>query len=272
MDWFYALNDEQQGPVTETQLEHLVHAGTVTPDTLVWNKDLTEWKPLSIVRAAAAATGTLPPIIANTRCAECGHIYVQTDMIKLHNYWVCATCKPKFLQRMMEGGTVVPSMGGMMWRKRYEVVLGKDVSFPDRCVCCNEPANGFKLKRDLSWHPPAYYILAISPIIYVIVAMIVRKKATIYIGLCEMHRSARKRTILIASLAAILGLLLFILAAVVESGWLVLAGLILLFGGGIFGAVKGPIVSSTRIDNNLIIFKGAGQPFLNTLPEWTGPK
>lgn len=274
MDWFYALNEEQQGPVTDSQLDELIRAGTVAPNTLVWREGMADWKPISAARSAAAPSGSPPPVLSlpGTRCVECGHAYAQTDMIVLNNSWVCATCKPKFLQRMMEGSTA-PGNSRLIWRRKREIVLNKDTPFPDRCVCCNAPTNGFKLKRELSWHPPAYYILiVVSLLIYIIVAMIIRKKATLHIGLCDAHRAARKRTILIASLSAVLGLILLIAAAFVENGTLALVGILLLLGGGIYGAVKAPIISATKIEGDLVSFKGAGQPFLDTLPEWNGPK
>jgi len=273
MDWYYALNGEQHGPVSDIQLEELIRAKTVALNTLVWNKELSDWHPLSVVRAAKTASGELPPILPlpTTRCVECGNIYEHTEMITLDKFWVCAACKPKFIQRMKEGGTV-PGSSGILWRNKSNVLLRKDALFPDRCVRCNSSADGFKLKRDLSWHSPAYYILAISPLIYVIVAMIVRKKATLYIGLCETHRAERRRTIFIASMAAISGLVLLFLAAYVSNAWLALAGIFLLLGAGIYGAIKAAIISATKIDDNYIWFKGAGKPFLDTLQEWTGPK
>lgn len=274
MDWFYALNGQQQGPVTDAQLDELVRAGTLAPDTLVWHEGMAGWKPLSAARSAAAPSGALPPIVSEpgTRCVECGLTYAPTDLIVLNNSWVCATCKPKFLQRMMEG-TAAPGSSRLIWRRKREIVLSKDTPFPDRCVCCNAPTNGFKLKRDLSWHPPAYYLLLLVCLwLYIIVAMIARKKATLHIGLCEAHRAARKQTILIASLSAVLGLVLVIAGGVMENGILALIGAVLLIGGGLYGAVKAPIISCTKIENDLVSFKGAGQPFLDTLPEWNGPR
>ena len=154
MDWFYALNGEQHGPVSDSQLDELIRAGTVAPDALVWREGMADWQPLSAARPAAPS-GSLPPVVTQTgtRCIECGHTYAQSDMIVLNSSWVCATCKPKFLQRMLEG-SAAPASAGLMWRRKREIVVGKDTPFPDRCVCCNAPANSFKLKRDLSWHHP----------------------------------------------------------------------------------------------------------------------
>ena len=177
MDWFYALNGQQLGPVTDAQLDELIRAGTLAPDTLVWREGMGDWQPHSTARPATPSD-SLPPLIApaaaqtGTRCVECGLTYAPTDLIVLNNSWVCATCKPKFLQRMMEG-TAAPGSSRLIWRRKREVVLHKDTPFPDRCVCCNAATNGFKLKREVSWHPPAFYLLLLICLwLYVIVAMI----------------------------------------------------------------------------------------------------
>ncbi len=273
MDWFYALNGQQQGPVTDSQLDELQRAGKIASNTLVWRDSMAEWKPLSVVRSVAATPGSLPPLVfqAGSRCAECGHAYAETDMIVLNNSWVCATCKPTFLQRMMEGSAPSGS-SRLIWRRKLEIVTGRDAPFPDRCIRCNAPANGFKLKRELTWHSPGYYILLISPLIYIIVSMLVRKKAVLHIGLCEGHRASRKRAILIASITAILGVLFVVLTVVAEHGIFALIGLVLLLGALIYASLKATTISTTKIEKEIVSFKGAGQPFLDTLPEWNGQK
>lgn len=42
-EWFYVVNDEQQGPVDEPGLKSLAAANTVTPDTLVWVEGMGSW-------------------------------------------------------------------------------------------------------------------------------------------------------------------------------------------------------------------------------------
>jgi hypothetical protein len=40
-----------------------------------------------------------------------------------------------------------------VWQELGVVVCVKGAPWPDRCVRCNEPAAGYRLKRDLYWHP-----------------------------------------------------------------------------------------------------------------------
>src|SRR4051794_37594891 len=85
---------------------------------------------------------------------------------------------------------------GGVWRDGLLLVMSKDGELPDRCLKCNLPAHGWRLKRNLSWHPQGWYLLILLHVlVYVIAALIVRKKATIMVPLCECHRRRRVRII-----------------------------------------------------------------------------
>lgn len=112
MNWFYALNGEQQGPVTPEQLDQLLAQGTISAATLVWREGLPGWQPLSTARPAPtvppleAAAGTdpsAPPVGGTVRCAECQGLFPESEVARFGNQAVCAGCKPRFLQRLTEG-------------------------------------------------------------------------------------------------------------------------------------------------------------------------
>lgn len=271
MDWFYALGEKQCGPVTETQLEALLASGQLTRDTLVWHAGLADWQPLHAARPTPLAA---PPVIAgavpadHAQCVECRGVFPQGDMLFLNKSWVCATCKPIFLQRLAEGAAPPVATGGL-YRQKKLLVTRSETSMPDRCVKCNAPANGFRLKRQLFWHHPGLYLLIlISLLIYIIAALIVRKKAVLHIGLCEAHRTQR-RWIIAGSWVAGLGGLGLLLAGIGWESWLaVLMGLIVMFAGLVVGAVLGPVVAASRIDKDVVKVRGVGPQFLAELPEW----
>jgi hypothetical protein len=48
--WYYALNDQRQGPVPESQLAAMAANGTLSPSTLVWTVNMSEWRPLRETR------------------------------------------------------------------------------------------------------------------------------------------------------------------------------------------------------------------------------
>ena len=58
MTWYYATGGQQIGPITDADLEQLVHAGTVTSETLVWHEGLTDWQPYGSTHAGAPAAAT----------------------------------------------------------------------------------------------------------------------------------------------------------------------------------------------------------------------
>jgi hypothetical protein len=72
MNWYYAENNQQKGPVSEDEMKRLVAIGTVTPQTLVWHEGLANWAAYSTVATelAAAAPATEAPDIGVTHRAE----------------------------------------------------------------------------------------------------------------------------------------------------------------------------------------------------------
>jgi len=167
---------------------------------------------------------------------------------------------------MAEG---VPGSGRSgIWREGKKLVTRSETPFPDRCVKCNAPANGFKLKRVLYWQHPAYYLLLLcNLLVLLIVVLIVRKKAVLHIGLCEAHRKQRTLGMIICSTGMLGGVAMLIAGAALESGWLALIGVAGFFFGLIWGIVKARTISATKIDNDIVWVSGVGPAFLNDLPE-----
>jgi hypothetical protein len=276
MDWFYVLNQQQQGPVPDAQLDELVRSGVIDRNTMVWREGWANWQPLQTARpVAGGASVPAPPVLVSgpvATCVECRGVFAQNDMVCLNRMWVCAQCKPLFLQRLAEG--VSPATAaGMAWRADRRLVMRPQTPLPDRCVKCNEPAGGYQLKRQLYWHHPGLYLLIlVSLLVYAIVALCVRKKALIHIGLCERHRKQRGYVIAGSWLAVLGGLVMLIAGLSNSSGSLAVTGVVLLLGGAIFGAIRGPMVSAAKIEKDFVWVRGPGQAFLAELPEWTGPR
>ena len=116
MNWYYAAGGQQQGPVDDAQLDALIQAGTVTQDTLIWREGMASWQPLRQARpsaggssAPAAPSVAAPPIAGGAAasgevvCAECGKMFTRDNAIQYGTAWVCAACKPVFLQKLREG-------------------------------------------------------------------------------------------------------------------------------------------------------------------------
>ena len=267
MSWFYAIGDRKNGPVSPEQLDELLRAGTINEDTLVWRVGLTDWQPL---KAARAANPSAIPDLKPTICAGCGRTFPPDDLIQLNRSWVCAGCKPEFLQRMTEGAAPSGSAVGL-WRTNKILVTRSETPFPDRCVKCNAPAHGFRLKRVLYWQHPAYYLLIIiSLLIFLIVALIVRKKAVLHVGLCDRHRAQRRQAIIIGCSGTLAGLAIAVIGgAAFSSGWLAFAGVMIFLVTAIYGGLIAPMVSAAKISGENVWIKGVHRDFLADLPEWS---
>lgn len=163
-----------------------------------------------------------------------------------------------------------------MWREGKVLLMTKEAGFPDRCVKCNAPAEGSRLKRHLSWHPQLLYVMIVFPglLFYIIVAMIVRKTATIHVPICRRHRANRKRDIAIGWLGSLGGIALTIGAFAGDSvmpgeavAGLAITGVAVLLGSMIYGALRARVIVPKRIDKNLIWLDGVCLDFLHALPD-----
>lgn len=115
MNWHYAEEGQQAGPVTYEQLEQLFQSGKLTADTLVWRDGLSDWMPyrqameISPRPAAPEPTTTAPensPKPGEVVCVECGRLFPAGDTIRIGQASVCAECKPVFLQKLSEGARI----------------------------------------------------------------------------------------------------------------------------------------------------------------------
>jgi len=131
MQWFYAENNEQRGPVDDAAFQALIDDGTIKPETLVWNETLPKWVPLAEVAGAAAdATLEAPEEPGTTVCTECGKRVAEDEVIALQGRNVCADCKALVLQRLSEGAQPARGPTGLevdeqtLLARPYQVEIG----------------------------------------------------------------------------------------------------------------------------------------------------
>lgn len=110
MNWFYAQNGKQIGPVDEGELDGLVRRGEIVASTLVWRSGLEDWRPYADVRPpngpVPLAQAPQPPPVADEserRCVECGEVFPADELVRLAGADVCGQCKSTFLQKLREG-------------------------------------------------------------------------------------------------------------------------------------------------------------------------
>ena len=165
--------------------------------------------------------------------------------------------------------------GGGLWQDGWILVMAKGADLPPRCIVCNAPATGKPLKRKLSWHASGWYLLVLFNLLfYVIAAMLVRKTATIHVGLCDRHRARRRMWIAIAwALVALCVALPFCLApfgddAIFTGSLLIVPAILVAALIGIYGA---RVVYAKKIDDVHAWVAGACPAYLADLPQWEGP-
>jgi uncharacterized RDD family membrane protein YckC len=109
MQWYYAVNNERQGPITEAEFEKFVAEGRIKPETLVWRMGMTEWKPYSAVAAPApvapSAAGAAASAEETEVCAVSGKRYPKREMIQYEGKWISGEHRDEFFQRLREGVT-----------------------------------------------------------------------------------------------------------------------------------------------------------------------
>ncbi len=136
---------------------------------------------------------------------------------------------------------------------------------PDRCVVCNKHTT-YKLTRTFQWHAPGYYFLICAGwIVYLIVLLIVRKTATMQIGLCDEHEQRRKNGLMITWIGLAAGVLFMILGGTGDSPVLVMIGLVGLIVAAVVGGIRSRVVRVWKMDEETV-WLTAGAEFVRSLP------
>ena len=114
MEWYYAEGGRQVGPISDEQFQKLIVSGDITARTLVWRADLKDWQEYGQI---AGPTGGTP-------CTECGRLFSTDDMLHFGQAWICAECKPRFVQKLKEGVLLTGqfSYGGFWIRAGAKII------------------------------------------------------------------------------------------------------------------------------------------------------
>lgn len=162
-------------------------------------------------------------------------------------------------------------LDGDCWRDGAMLVVRAECKLPQRCIKCNAPAAAPIKHRRYYWHNPAWYLLILlNLLIYLLVAVAVRKNTRVSAGLCERHVRRRRIGLGVAWGGVFAGLGLMFYGAGIEQGWLIGVGVIALLGTLIGGVAMARILVPSHIGPVYTRFKGCGSEFLATLPTYIG--
>jgi len=207
------------------------------------------------------------------KCPECG----------LVNFASAANCKrcqalapppaveasPQPAGIVLADGYVLPPppVSSGIWRDGKTLVMTKEAFLPDRCVKCSGPANGYRLRKRLSWHEPILYaVIVIAVLLYLILAMALSKRATVEFGLCPDHVRRRRNSLLIGWASFLLGLIIPVLGFTYDYAAIGLLGILLFLAAIIWLAIAYKVANVKRIDDRYVWLTGINEQFLLQFP------
>jgi len=72
MEWYYADGSQQQITVDESELSGLVSAGSIKPETLVWNETMADWRKAAEARPDLFGLEAAPPSLTPAQVQSVG--------------------------------------------------------------------------------------------------------------------------------------------------------------------------------------------------------
>lgn len=276
MDWFYSEKDERKGPVSEAQAKALIAARTITPETLVWNQSMTDWKSAkeTILFSGRISVSANPD---EHLCIITGKTFPASQMIKTDHGWVSVDGKEMYYQSLREGASIPLADGLSNARADGKNIIIPIMGgrLPNRCVKTNQPVTETDVKRKaLYWcHPAIFLTFLINILVVLILYYVLRKKVMIDIPLSqEGSRIVRKNKII--SWALFLGgIALTVMGLMGINGPLddavvpaIPVGMLVLLFGIVFSGRKAVALRVVKLKGDEAWLGGASKEFVASLP------
>ena len=290
MDWFYAKDGERVGPLSESSLEQRLATGEITPETLVWCRGMEDWAPLATIRSKPLEGPPRydAPADPRFRCHECEALFPADELIRIGGRATCAGCKAFVLQKLQEG--LLGADPCKAWREANFVVTPLVSELPKRCVQCNRPVEGKTKLLQYSWSPVvSHYVggaitlavvlaltfsermlgefsielFVLALILNGVVSWFYGRRIRVGVGLCPEH--GRRRSVLGWGMA--IGFFAAFSVSVLGGPGLVI-GIVLAVVSAVVGFIRGHLLMPRKVSGGHVWLKGAGKPFLDSLPEW----
>lgn len=161
MNWYYALGDQRNGPVTDTELDALIAAGTVNENTLVWKEGMANWQPLKEVRSGTAAGESAPA--GWVKCTATGRYFPPEEIVYLDGKPYSAAAKESVLQGVLQTGALPVSeegRNGPPWENRQQLGFFRGIVQTVKGVMLEPAATFSTMKREGGLGSPlGYYVL-----------------------------------------------------------------------------------------------------------------
>ncbi len=202
---------------------------------------------------------------AKTQCPMCG-------AANRPDAYECKSCGEELTPLIR--GKKSAGKGGV-WRDGKLLVMDKAATLPDRCIKTNGPVDRW-LRRKLYWHHPAVFLSVLAGLlIYVILALVLRKSADIQIGLSNAALARRRNAIIagwligLASIGAIaFGIANYSMTAPELSVLLIIGSILAGLIGIVVCSQYASCVSPAKIDDQYVWLRGVHPDYLAQLPVW----
>jgi hypothetical protein len=162
------------------------------------------------------------------------------------------------------------------WRWRDFLLVPREATLPGMCIKCGEPTDRPLKKQRVYWYTPWVLLaLLIHFWVFIILALIVRRKGVVFRALCEKHERRRRRAIAIAWTLCLSGVGLIAYGIYLSStrrqndlmAGCMMAAVVLLLAGLIVGIRGARALQVKYIDKNVIWLKKLPLQFYAHLPE-----
>jgi hypothetical protein len=143
------------------------------------------------------------------------------------------------------------------------------------CIRCGQPANGKPVSKMYYWHHPAIYLVILAGVlIYVIVAMVVRKGMKVTVPLCAQHAQRRSVGVTLAWVLPLVGMADAIILPQFNVDGVVVAliSVALVLTGIVVWAIVASPIRPRKIDQLYGEFTGFCEQFLQQFPEGMAPQ
>ena len=155
-----------------------------------------------------------------------------------------------------------------IWSDGDTLVVHRNAVLPDRCVKCNAPAGGDRIRRRFAWHHPALYLLIlVGLLIYAIVALIVQKKAVLELGICAEHRKHRRMMTTAAWVLLVAAFIAIPVAVRLGSGLVGMLAVVSFVASGVLGYLVTNWIVASKIDDSYVWLKKVDRSYMAGFPQ-----
>ena len=162
--------------------------------------------------------------------------------------------------------TLIDTQQGDISRNGRYVIIHPDSEWPNRCFKCNEETDQNKALTLTYINPWIYVSILINFLITIILALIFRKRFPIKLPLCESHQKKYKNLLIFQW--AMLGVIITgVIAGIYTDEPMYLFAAMIAFFPLVISSLFGRLAHASRFRDDVLWIKGAGNEFLNSLPE-----